>query len=84
MSFTEDQARKKALINAGEDAASRTFAHDPGEGEAWWWFGLLSTIRATGEQTGGRYTLVAQGCSSRLHSGLRAGEAVVRPFACRL
>jgi quercetin dioxygenase-like cupin family protein len=58
MSFTEDQARKVALIHAGEDAASRTFAHDPGEGEAWWWFGLLATIKATGEQTGGRYTLV--------------------------
>jgi quercetin dioxygenase-like cupin family protein len=58
MSFTEDQARKEALINAVEDAASRTFAHDTGEGEAWWWFGLLATIKATGEQTGGRYTLV--------------------------
>ena len=31
---------------------------DSGEGEAWWWFGLLATIKATGEQTGGRYSLV--------------------------
>ena len=58
MSSTEDQGRKEALLNAEEDGASRTFAHDSGEGEAWWWFGLLATIKATGEQTGGRYSLV--------------------------
>jgi len=46
-----------ATLNA-EDAASRTFAQEPGEGEAWWWVGLLATIKATKEQTGGRYTLV--------------------------
>ncbi len=57
MSSTEDQARKEALLNA-EDAASRTFAHEPGEGEAWWWFGVLATVKATAEQTGGRYSLV--------------------------
>jgi quercetin dioxygenase-like cupin family protein len=57
MSSTEDQARKEALLNA-EDAASRTFAHEPGEGEAWWWFGALATFKATGEQTGGRYAVV--------------------------
>ena len=51
MSSTEDQTRE-------EVGASRTFAHDSGEGEAWWWFGLLATIKATGEQTGGRYSLV--------------------------
>ena len=59
MSSTEDQTSKEALLNgAEEDATSRTFAHEPGEGEAWWWFGVLATIKATGEQTGGRYTLV--------------------------
>ena len=58
MSSREDQTREEALLNAEEDAASRTFAHDPGEGEAWWWFGGLATIKATGEQTGGRYSLV--------------------------
>jgi quercetin dioxygenase-like cupin family protein len=58
MSSTEDQARKEALIDAEEQAASRTFAHQPGEGEAWWWFGALATIKATGEQTDGRYSLV--------------------------
>ncbi len=31
---------------------------ESGEGEAWWWFGGLATIKATQEQTGGRYTLV--------------------------
>ena len=58
MSSTEDQAPKEVLLNTEEDAASRTFAHDPGEGEAWWWFGALATFKATGEQTGGRYALV--------------------------
>ncbi len=59
MSSTEGQEPKEALLNAEEgDAASRTFAREPGEGEAWWWFGALATIKATGEQTGGRYSLV--------------------------
>ncbi len=58
MSATEDQARTGAMLNAEGEAAIRTFAHEPGEGEAWWWFGLLATIKATSEQTGGRYTLV--------------------------
>jgi mannose-6-phosphate isomerase-like protein (cupin superfamily) len=58
MSSAEDQAAKEALLNAEEDAASRTFAHEPGEGEAWWWVGVLATIKATKEQTGGQYTLV--------------------------
>ena len=34
MSSTEDQAPKEVLLNTEEEAASRTFAHDPGEGEA--------------------------------------------------
>ena len=58
MSSTEDQARKEAMLNAEEVAASRTFAHEPGEGEALWWFGVLATIKATAEQTDGRYALV--------------------------
>src|ERR671911_1516548 len=57
MSSTEDQASKEVLIST-EDAASRTFAHEPGEGEALWWFGVLATVKATGEQTGGRYALL--------------------------
>jgi hypothetical protein len=35
MSSREDQAQKETLLNgAEEDAASRIFAHEPGEGEA--------------------------------------------------
>jgi mannose-6-phosphate isomerase-like protein (cupin superfamily) len=58
MSSTEDRASTEAMLNAEQEAADRTFAHDSGEGEAWWWFGMLATIKATGEQTGGRYSLV--------------------------
>jgi quercetin dioxygenase-like cupin family protein len=57
MSAAEDQARMGIMPDA-EDAASSTFAHEPDEGEGWWWFGVLATIKATAEQTGGRYTLV--------------------------
>jgi mannose-6-phosphate isomerase-like protein (cupin superfamily) len=57
MSSTEEQTFKEDLLNR-EDAARRTFAHEPGEGEAWWWFGVLATIKATAEQTDGRYALV--------------------------
>jgi quercetin dioxygenase-like cupin family protein len=46
------------IMPDAEDAASSTFAHEPDEGEGWWWFGVLATIKATAEQTGGRYTLV--------------------------
>ncbi len=58
MSSSEDQARTEAMLNAEGEAATRTFAHEPGEGEARWWFGGLATIKATKEQTGGHYTLV--------------------------
>ena len=58
MSSTEEQAGKESLVNAEVDGASRIFAHEPGEGEAWWWFGVLATLKATGEQTGGHYALV--------------------------
>ena len=60
MSSREAQAQKESTVNGADDveAASRTFAHEPGEGEPWWWMGGLATIKATSEQTGGRYTLV--------------------------
>src|SRR5918997_2881507 len=78
MSSTEDQARTGATLDAQEDAASRTFAQEPGEGEALWWFGMLATIKATKEQTGGRYTpvevLAPQGFASPLHVHHREGE----------
>ena len=57
MSATEDQVRTGAILNA-EEAQSRTFAHEPGEGEAFWWLGMLATIKATKEQTGGQSSLV--------------------------
>jgi mannose-6-phosphate isomerase-like protein (cupin superfamily) len=60
MSSAEDRAATEALLNAekADAAASRTFAHEPDEGEAWWWVGVLATIKVTKEQTGGQYTLV--------------------------
>jgi mannose-6-phosphate isomerase-like protein (cupin superfamily) len=58
MSSTEDQARMGAGLSAEGEAQSRTFAREPGEGEALWWLGMLATIKATGEQTGGRYSVV--------------------------
>ena len=77
MSATEDQASMGVMLNA-KDAASRTFAQDLGEGEAWWWVGLLATIKATKEQTGGRYTLVEilapDGYGSVLHVHHREDE----------
>jgi mannose-6-phosphate isomerase-like protein (cupin superfamily) len=57
MSSTEEQTFKEDLLNR-EDAARRTFAHEPGEGEVLWWVGVLATIKATAEQTDGRYALV--------------------------
>jgi quercetin dioxygenase-like cupin family protein len=77
MSATEDQVRMGATLDA-EDAASRTFAQEPGEGEAWWGDGLLATIKATKEQTGGRCTLVEilapDGYGSGLHVHHREDE----------
>jgi quercetin dioxygenase-like cupin family protein len=58
MSSTEDRATTEAILNGEGEAASRTFAHEPGEGEALWWLGMLATIKVTKEQTGGRYALV--------------------------
>ncbi len=59
MPSNEDRARETAVSNgAAEQGASRIFALDPGEGEAWWWMDGLATIKATSEQTDGRYCLV--------------------------
>jgi mannose-6-phosphate isomerase-like protein (cupin superfamily) len=78
MSSTEDQTSTEAMLNAEEEAAIRTFAHEPGEGEALWWVGLLAIIKATKEQTGGRYTLVEilapDGYGSVLHVHHREDE----------
>ena len=62
------------------DAASRVFGLGQGEGEAWWWLGVtLATIKATGEETGGRYTLIEvlepQGAEVPLHVHHNEDEA---------
>ena len=71
MVSSQEQASKEVLANAEADAANRTFAYELGEGEALWWIGMLATIKATAEQTGGRYTLVEilapEGFASPLH-----------------
>jgi quercetin dioxygenase-like cupin family protein len=41
-----------------DDGAQRAYGLEGGEGEARWWLGGLATIKATGRETGGRYTLV--------------------------
>lgn len=42
-----------------EDGAATAFGLKEGEGEARWWLGVsLTTIKATGKETGGRYALV--------------------------
>ena len=58
MSTKEEQARTGVMLEAQEDSASTTFAHEPGEGEGWWWLGMLATIKATNKQTGERYSVV--------------------------
>ena len=71
VSSQEQASKEEVLANAQADVASRTFAYEPGQGEAWWWIGMLATIKATAEQTGGRYTLVEilvpEGFASPLH-----------------
>jgi quercetin dioxygenase-like cupin family protein len=41
-----------------DDDAARAFGLDEGEGEARWWMGGLATVKATGKETDGRYTLI--------------------------
>ncbi len=50
-----DQGKGEAM---NEDHASRTYGLGEGEGEARWWLGGLTTVKATGKETDGRYTLV--------------------------
>jgi quercetin dioxygenase-like cupin family protein len=53
---SEGQGKEQSMNEA--DIASRTFALKEGEGEARWWLGGLATVKATGKETDGRYTLV--------------------------
>ena len=41
-----------------QDVADKAFGLKEGEGEARWWLGGLATMKATGKETGGHYTLV--------------------------
>ena len=63
-----------------EEVAAKAFGLKEGEGEAWWWLGVtLVTIKATGKETGGRYTLVEvlepEGEEAPLHVHHREDEA---------
>jgi quercetin dioxygenase-like cupin family protein len=49
---------KEESMDEDNDAVSRTFGLEEGEGEARWWLGGLATVKATGKETDGRYTLV--------------------------
>ena len=59
--------------------AIKAFGLKEGEGDARWWLGSLTTIKVTGKQTGGRYTLVEvlepQGAFGPLHVHHREDEA---------
>ncbi len=52
---SREHGKEKSM---GEDVATRTYAHREGEGEARWWMGGLATVKATGKETDGRYTLI--------------------------
>src|SRR5919107_4379031 len=79
MSSREDQAQKELLLSgAAEEAASRILALGPGEGEALWGDGVMATIKANGEQTDGRSSLLEilapEGYGSGLHVHHREDE----------
>jgi mannose-6-phosphate isomerase-like protein (cupin superfamily) len=61
-----------------ETVAERAFSLGAGEGEALWWLGSLTTIKATSEQTEGRYSLVEvlepRGVEAPLHVHHREDE----------
>jgi quercetin dioxygenase-like cupin family protein len=49
-----EQGQEKPM----NEEAARAYGLEEGEGEARWWLGGLATIKATGKETGGLYTLV--------------------------
>jgi quercetin dioxygenase-like cupin family protein len=65
--------RQAATILDAEanDAAASAIALAPGEGEALWFLGELATVKATGETTGGRVSVIEnlapRGSGSPLH-----------------
>jgi quercetin dioxygenase-like cupin family protein len=52
---SEGQGKEESM---SKDHASRIYGLEEGEGEARWWLGGLATVKATGKETDGRYTLV--------------------------
>jgi quercetin dioxygenase-like cupin family protein len=72
-----EQVKEESM---NEDVAARAFELKEGEGEARWWLGVsLATIKATGKETGGHYTLVEvlepEGEEAPLHVHHREDEA---------
>src|ERR687893_135565 len=72
------EKRKEEQMN--EEVAAKAFGLKEGEGDAWSWLGVtLATIKATGKETGGRYTLVEvlepPGEEAPLHVHHREDEA---------
>jgi len=61
-----------------EQSAAAGYGLNEDEGEARWWLGSLATIKATGKETGGRYTLVEvlepEGVDGPLHVHHREDE----------
>jgi mannose-6-phosphate isomerase-like protein (cupin superfamily) len=61
-----------------EHAATEGYGLSAGEGDARWWLGSLAVIKATGQQTSGRYTLVEvldrEGTDGPLHVHHREDE----------
>ncbi len=63
----------------GDYGAARVFGLEKGEGNARWWGGGLATIKATGKETGGLYSIVEvlepQGARAPLHLHRKEDEA---------
>jgi quercetin dioxygenase-like cupin family protein len=71
---------KGKTMNEDIGTALRAYGLEEGEGEAKWWLGVsLATIKATGKETGGRYTLVEvlepEGAEAPLHVHHNEDEA---------
>ena len=62
-----------------QEVAERVFGLGKGEGNARWWGGGLATIKATGKETGGLYSIVEvlepHGAAAPLHVHHKEDEA---------
>src|SRR5215210_5198797 len=72
-----EQGKEQPMHDEG--GAARAFGLEEGEGNARWWGGGLFTIKATGEETGGLYSIVEvlepQGAQAPLHLHRKEDEA---------